>query len=347
MFREKAAQGHVYVIAELAANHNGDMNIAKDLINAAVQAKADCVKFQSWSKDTVFSKVKYEENCFIADDYRSRKDMTLEQSVVKYSISEQQLRDMKAHSSRLGIDMTSTPFSMGEADFLCTELDVPFIKIASMDLNNLPFLKYVAAKGRPVLISTGMGTLAEIDAAIRTLQDSGCPEVAVLHCVAEYPPKDELVHLRKMDTLRRLYPECVIGFSDHTLGTMIPIAAIAVGAEIIEKHITLDKTMAGWDHKVSATPDELADIVEAARRIPLALGSGRMLPVESEERRKEFRRSIVARRVIAKGEQINMDMLDYKRPARGISPDQAEAILGRTAVRDIAFDEILYWKDLS
>lgn len=346
MFKEMAAKGHVFVIAELAANHNGDMDLAKTMISAASKAGADCVKFQSWSKYSVNAKIKYEENWFIGDDYRKRKDMTLEQSVEKYMISEQQLLEMKSYSDSLGITMASTPFSKREVDFLIEELKAPFIKVASMDLNNLPLLSYIAKKGLPVLISTGLSTMGEIDAAVNTILGNGCPEIAILHCVAEYPPKDDMVHLRKMETLRMMYPECVIGFSDHTLGTAIPIASIACGARILEKHITMDKSLVGWDHKVSATPDELAAIVDAARRIPMALGTTKIAPVESKERITEFRRSLASACPIRKGERITEDMLDCKRPARGISPDKMFAIIGRKAARDIGFDEILYWKDL-
>lgn len=335
-----------YIIAELAANHNGDMEIAKKLIHESYKAGADCVKFQSWSKNSVFSKIKYQENHFIADDYRNRKDYTLESIVDAYSISENQLLEMKAYADSLGISMTSTPFSEKEADFLVDVLEAPFIKVASMDLNNLPFLSYLAKKKKPIVLSTGMGTLSEIDEAIRTIEDNGCDEIVILHCVAEYPPDDSLVHLRKMETLRKQYPQYKIGFSDHTLGTTITIAAIALGADLVEKHITLDKSMEGWDHKVSATPDELRSIVEAALRIPKALGSSRINVVESQERRIEFRRGAVATKDLEAGHVLTQEDITFKRPARGVRPDEVDYLYGRKVKTSLSFDDIIDWKDV-
>lgn len=335
-----------YIIAELASNHNGDMILARKLIAASREAGADCVKFQSWTKDTIFSKVKYRENYFLADDYRSRSDYSLERIVDEYSISEQQLAEMKDYADSIGISMTSTPFSEKETDFLVNVLDGPFIKVASMDLNNLPFLEYLAARKKPIVLSTGMGSLSEIDQAIRTIEEAGCDQIVILHCVAEYPPDDSMVHLKKMETFKNLYPNYPVGFSDHTLGTVIPIAAIAHGAAVIEKHITLDKSMEGWDHKVSATPDELAAIVQAAKRIPLAMGHGRIFAVESPERREEFRRGAVAARPLSLGHVLTRDDIAFKRPARGVRPDEIKYMIGRKLARSLEDDEIITWEDL-
>ncbi len=336
-----------YIIAELASNHNGDMELAKRLIKASKGAGADCVKFQSWTKESIFSRVKYQENCFLADDYRNRSDYSLEQIVEAYSISDQQLLEMKKYADDQGIAIASTPFSEKEADFLVDSLHAPFIKVASMDLNNLPFLEYLATKGRPMIVSTGMGTLSEIDNAVRTIEQAGCKQIVLLHCVAEYPPDDNLVHLRKINTLKMQYPDYPIGFSDHTLGTAIPIAAIALGATVIEKHITLDKTMQGWDHKVSATPDELTSIVDAAKRIPLAMGSSRIDVVESQERREEFRRGAVASRALQAGHVLTREDIAFKRPARGIRPDEVKYAVGRKLAVSFEADEIISWENLS
>lgn len=334
-----------YVIAELGANHNGDMEVAKKLILAAKEAGAHCVKFQSWTKDSVFSRQKYEENCFLADDYRDRTDFTMEELVDAYSMSEQNLRDMKKYADQLGIDFTSTPFCKAEADFLVDELKVPFLKVASMDVDNLPFLDYLARKGVPVILSTGLSDLSEVDAAVRTLEAAGNQELVLLHCVATYPPKDDDVNLRRMETLRMQYPYPV-GFSDHTIGTAVPLAAVALGACIIEKHFTLDKNMEGWDHKVSAEPDDLAAIVENSKRIHKALGSSRIIHVEDEERRREFRRSIVTTRGIKAGDVLTEQDLDYKRPGSGISPSEAFHVIGRTMKRDLGDDRVIQWEDL-
>jgi sialic acid synthase SpsE len=335
-----------YIIAELGSNHNGDMEIAKKLIRQAKEAGADCVKFQSWSKDTIFSKVTYEENYFVADDYRDRNDYTLEQIVEEYSISEEELLQMKSYADELGIDCTSTPFSKREADFLVDKMNTPFIKVASMDLNNYPFLEYLAKKGKPIVISTGLSELYEIDKAVRVIEKCGNDQIVILHCVSIYPPKDEQVNLNNITTLQKLYPDYPIGFSDHTLGFSIPLASVALGSSLIEKHFTLDKEMFGWDHKVSATKDELEQIVTQSKRIVKSLGSQRITCVEDDERKNSFRRSIVTTREIKKGEIINYEDLDYKRPGNGIEPGMTEFIIGRVAKVDLPIDKPFKLEDL-
>lgn len=334
-----------YVIAELGANHNGDMELAKKLILSAKEAGAHCIKFQSWSKESIFSRQKYEENCFLGDDYRDRTDFTMEELVDAYSMSEQELKEMKDYADELGVDFTSTPFSKAEADFLVDELKVPFLKVASMDVDNLPFLDYLARKGLPIILSTGLSDLSEIDVAVRTIESAGNQELILLHCVATYPPKDEDVNLRKMETLRLQYPY-PIGFSDHTIGTSVPLAAVALGACVIEKHFTLDKTMPGWDHAVSAEPSDLKEIVENSKRVHTALGNSRVVHVEDHERRREFRRSIVTTREIKAGEVLTEQDLDYKRPGTGISPSEVRYVIGRKVAKQIGEDRVIQWGDL-
>ena len=335
-----------YIIAELGSNHNGDMELAKKLIIQAKESGADCVKFQSWSKDTIFARKKYEENYFLADDYRDREDYTLEEIVEEYSISEEELLEMKRFADEVGIDCTSTPFSKKEADFLVEKLETPFIKVASMDLNNYPFLEYLAKKGKPIVLSTGLSELYEIDKAIKTIEETGNKQIIILHCVSTYPPKDEDVNLNNIASLMKIYPEYPIGFSDHTLGTVTPIAAMSLGACIVEKHFTLDKNMEGWDHKVSATKDEMEVIVEGAKRIHKALGSFRITATESQEKRKEFRRSIVLARDMKKGETIKEDDIDFKRPGEGLEPEIAKIIIGRKINKDLQYDYILQLEDI-
>jgi N-acetylneuraminate synthase len=328
-----------YIIAELGSNHNGDMELARKLIREAKDAGAHCVKFQSWSKETIFSKKTYEDNYFIADDYRNRTDHTLESIVEAYAISEQELIDMKKYADEIGIDCASTPFSKKEVDFLVEELNASYIKVASMDLNNYPFLDYIARKGKPIIISTGLSELYEIDKAIRTIEEAGNNQIVILHCVSIYPPKNEDVNLNNIDTLRVLYPEYPIGFSDHTLGFAVPLASVAKGACVIEKHFTLDKNMEGWDHKVSATPDEMKVIVEGAKKIHESMGTTRISAIENAERRDSFRRSIVSTREIKAGEVIRPEDVDYKRPGTGIAPGDVNFIVGRVAKVDIPFDK--------
>lgn len=333
-----------YVIAEIGSNHNGDMALAKELILKAKEAGADCVKFQSWSKESIFSKKVYDDNYFLKDDYRNRKDHTLESIVEAFSISEKELLDMKKIADDVGIDVSSTPFSHTEVDFLVDKLKSPFIKIASMDLNNYPFLKYIAAKKKPIIISTGLSTLSEIDKAISIIEGEGNNEIVILHCISIYPPKDEQVNLNNIDTLQKLYPY-PIGFSDHTIGTSIPLASVAKGACIIEKHFTLDKNMFGWDHKVSADASELKTICEESKRITKALGTTRIVSLEDADRKNAFRRSIVAAIDIEEGAVIKETDLDYKRPGSGLAPEVSTFIIGKRSKRKISKDDIIKFED--
>ncbi|MBD1558475.1 N-acetylneuraminate synthase [Vibrio sp. S9_S30] len=335
-----------YIIAELGSNHNGDMELAKKLILEAKEAGADCVKFQSWSKDTIFARKKYEDNYFIADDYRDRTDFTLEEIVEEYSISEQELLDMKAFADEVGIDCSSTPFSKHEADFLVEKMETPFIKVASMDLNNYPFLEYLAKKGKPMVISTGLSEMYEIDKAIKCIESAGNTNIVILHCVSTYPPVDTDVNLNNMKTLMNAYPDYCVGFSDHTIGIEIPLASAAIGACLIEKHFTLDKDMEGWDHKVSANKAELETIVKGVKRINDALGSHRISAPESNEKKAEFRRSIVLARALKAGEKIKATDIEYKRPGTGLKPEMTEFVVGMTVNKDLVSDHILVMDDL-
>jgi N-acetylneuraminate synthase len=322
------------------------MELARKLIVEAKQSGADCVKFQSWSKDSVFSKKKYEDNYFIADDYRDRSDFTLKEVVEEYSISEEELLEMKKFADDLGIDCTSTPFSKKEADFLVDKLHTPFIKVASMDLNNYPFLEYLAAKDKPMIISTGLSEVYEIDKAVQVIEKAGNTDIVILHCVATYPPVDYDVNLNNIKTLMNMYPDYPIGFSDHTIGTAIPLASVAIGACLIEKHFTLDKDMEGWDHKVSATKEEMAEIVSNSIRICDALGSFRIKATETEEKKREFRRSIVITRDMKEGDVIKAEYIDYKRPGGNLNPEMTEFIIGRTVNKNLENDHILTKEDI-
>lgn len=335
-----------YIIAELGSNHNGDMELAKKMIVEAKESGADCVKFQSWSKHSIFARQKYSDNYFIDDDYREREDFTLEEIVEAYSISETELLEMKVFADEIGIDCSSTPFNKKEADFLVEQLQSPFIKVASMDLNNLPFLDYLARKNLPMIISTGLSELYEIDEAIKAIELAGNTKIVILHCVSSYPPLDADVNLNNIKTLMQIYPDYCIGFSDHSIGIEIPLAAVALGACLIEKHFTLDKEMEGWDHKVSANKDELSAIVNGAKRIQAALGSRRIRATESDQKKAEFRRSIVLTRAMQKGEVISLADIDYKRPGTGLKPEMTEFIIGMSINKDLDFDHILTKSDI-
>lgn len=344
--REIANFSVPYIIAELGSNHNGDMNLARQLIIKAKEAGCDCVKFQSWTKESIFSQKVYQDNYFLQDDYRNRSDYNLEEIVEEFSISESELLEMRNFCREIEIDFASTPFSKKEADFLIDVLEADFIKVASMDLNNYPFLEFLARKGRPVILSTGLSEMWEIDKAIRTMEKTGNRDIILLHCVSIYPPKDELVNLNNIDMLRVNYSDYPVGFSDHTIGIEIPMAAVAKGACILEKHFTLDKDMVGWDHKVSATKEEMELLCKGSKKIVSALGTYRR-HVSDEERIKisAFRRSIVANGNIPIGKVIEIGDLDFKRPGTGIEPQHVDIIVGRTAKRTIAHDEIIKEED--
>ncbi|WP_122642474.1 N-acetylneuraminate synthase family protein [Luxibacter massiliensis] len=334
-----------YIIAEIGSNHNGDINLAKKMIETAKECGADCVKFQSWSKDSIFSNEVYKNNYFLRDDYRNRTDYTLEEIVEEYSVSSEEHHILKNYCDKLGIDFSSTGFSKPEIDLLADELEVPFIKVASMDITNIPLLSYIATKNKPVVISTGLCGLSDINAAIECLEQNGCKQIAILHCVSIYPPRDEEVNLNNIDTYKMLY-KYPVGYSDHTLGVTAPIMSISKGVCIIEKHFTLDNNMEGWDHKISANPHQLQQICEAAGTGYKMLGTTEIVVSEDEERRAAFQRSIVAARRITAGEKITIEDIDFKRPGTGISPKDYKIVLGRTASRDIEYDQIIRLKDL-
>ncbi len=333
-----------YIIAEIGANHNGDIELAKKLINIAKKSGADCVKFQSWTKNSVFSNIVYENNYFMNDDYRNRNDTNLEEIVEKFVTTKKDLIILRNYCKKIKIDFAVTPFSMKEVDFLVNVLKVEFIKVASMDLNNYPLLGHIASKKKPIILSTGMGSLSEIDKAISIIEERGNKKIIILHCVSVYPPKNHHLNLKKITTLKKLYPY-PIGFSDHTQGTNIALAAVAIGATVIEKHFTLDKKMEGWDHKISADKEDLLKIVGGSKQIYESLGEDRISRVEDKQRTDEFRRSIVASKDIKKGEVFKKNMLDFKRPGYGLSPEALKYILGKSAKRNIKFDEIIEFKD--
>lgn len=339
--------GKPYIIAELGSNHNGDMNLAKRMIDEAKSAGCSCVKFQSWTKDTIFSKKTYADNYFLNDDYRNRDDFTLEAIVDTFSISEEQLYSMYQYCIDLGIDFTSTPFSKKEADFLVDRCNVPFLKVASMDLNNYPFLRYLARKGVPLVLATGLSDIAEIDKAISVIENEGNTQIVILHCISLYPPKFEDVNLNNIIAFRSMYPMYPVGFSDHSLGVEMPTAAVALGACIIEKHFTLDKEMFGWDHKISANPDEMKTLVNYAQNVKVALGTTRRIVGEDElAKRAAFRRSVVVAKDMSQGTILSEDDLDIKRPGTGIPPEKLDWLIGKRLKRDVAYDEMLKEEDV-
>lgn len=342
--RTAVGAGHPsYIIAEIGSNHNGDMDLCCRLIDAAAQAGAHAVKFQSWTESSLIANEEYERNTDYSD--KKRHFGSLREMVQAYQFTAEQHRSAVAYCRERGIAFCSSSFSNAEVDLL-DELDVPFFKLASMDIVNLPLISYTAQKGRPVVLSTGMATLAEIDRAVSTAQQAGNDQIVLLHCISIYPPEHRDIHLRNMQTLEVAFG-LPVGFSDHSIGIAIPLAAIALGACVVEKHFTLDKDMPGWDHHVSADPAELAAIVSGGRNVYEALGSSVRTVSKAElDKRDRFRRSLVARTPLEAGHVLNEYDLDAKRPGTGISPDELPYVLGRKLSRAVAADQLIRWSDL-
>lgn len=333
-----------YIIAEIGSNHNGDMDLCRRLVDAATDAGAHAVKFQSWSDKSLIAEEEYVRNTEYSD--KKKHFGSLREMVVAYQLTPGQHNKVKSWCSDRNIAFCSTPFSTEEVDLL-ERLDVPFFKIASMDIVHLNLLRYVAQKGRPVVISTGMASLGEIERAVNVVRNEGNEQIALLHCVSIYPPDVNDINLRNIITLQRAF-DVPVGFSDHTLGSAIPLAAIAIGACIVEKHFTLDQNMAGWDHAISADPAELRAIASEARNVWAALGSTtRTVSAAEVEKRQKFRRSLVARRRLERGHVLSEDDLVAKRPGTGVAPDQIAYVLGRQLASDMAADQVLHWKDLN
>jgi len=332
-----------YFIAEIGSNHNGDMQLCRRLIDSAKSCGVDAVKFQSWSKTSLISRAEYSRNTNYAD--KKRHFGTLEEMVERYQLTPEQHTEVAAYCQKRQITFLSSCFSPEEVDLL-ESLDVPAFKIASMDINHLLLLEYIGCKRRAVILSTGMATLGEIEKALATLKCSGADPIALLHCVSIYPPACESINLRNMITLQQAF-DVTVGFSDHTFGTAIPLAAIACGASIIEKHFTLDKNMDGWDHAISADPAEMETIVREGKNVFAALGSTVRTVTEAEmEKQRKFRRRLVVRRAMKSGETLRLEDIDAKRPGTGIRPDEFAYVIGRRLTRDVEPDEELEWADL-
>lgn len=327
----------VYIIAEAGDNHNGDFNTALKLVDVAKRAGADCVKFQTFVTEEIISK--YAEMAEYQKKNTGKEESQFEM-VKRLELSFDEFRKIKEYCDRVGIQFLSTPFDLKSVDFL-NELGVPFFKIPSGEITNYPYLIKIAHTGKPVVMSTGMCEPDEILAAINVLEKNGSGEITLLHCNTEYPTPLKDVNLYAMRTMKKMFGKKV-GYSDHTKGIEVPVAAVALGACVIEKHFTLDKNMPGPDHKASLEPDELGRMVKNIRNIEIALGDGVKRVSESERKNIAIaRKSIVARRNIQEGETLTEENLAVKRPGTGINPMQWMEVLGTRAVRDFKEDELI------
>jgi N,N'-diacetyllegionaminate synthase len=330
-------QAPCFIIAEAGVNHNGNINLAKRLVDVAMKAGADAVKFQTFKAEDVVTKTAKKA------EYQKKTTRAEESQFVmikKLEIEERDFRELFDYAHRKGIIFLSSPFDKRSVDLL-DRLGVPAFKIASGEITNLPLIRYVARKGKPIILSTGMSTMAEIEEALRVINDEGTKDIVLLHCVTSYPAKVENSNLRAMRTLRRAF-KVPVGLSDHTIGIIVPIAAVALGAAALEKHFTLDKNLPGPDHKASLTPEELNQMVMAVRQVEKAMGNGIKSPTEEEEEIKRVaRRSIVAKIDIPKGTFITEEMLDVKRPGTGVEPKYMNEVIGAVARCRIQQDELL------
>ena len=328
---------HVYIIAEAGVNHNGSLENAKKLVLAAKNAGVDAVKFQTFNTDNLVTKnaVKADYQVNNTGNNDSQYEM-----LKKLELSQQDYRELKQLCDELDIEFMSTPFDIESIEQL-EQLNVNRFKLPSGEITNYPYLVRLAKTHKPVIMSSGMATVEDIESTIRVLKGNGLEDLSLLHCTTEYPAPFEEVNLKAMEYLKNKFG-LKIGYSDHTKGIEVPIAAVAMGAEIIEKHFTLDKNMEGPDHKASLEPDELLMMVKAIRNVELAIGDGVKRPSKSEVKNKAIaRKSIVAQKRILKGEAFTENNLTTKRPGTGISPMLWNEVIGQVAKKTFEVDELI------
>jgi N,N'-diacetyllegionaminate synthase len=330
-----------FIIAEAGVNHNGDINIAKKLVDLAYEAGTDAIKFQTFKAENLVtkdaSKADYQK--------KSTKDGTQYEMLKKLELSYDEHVILKRYCEEKGILFISTPFDFESVDLL-EKLNIPLYKISSGDLTNIPLLRYIGKLNKPMIISTGMASLGEVETAVDAIKKVGNEKISLLHCTSNYPTAYNDVNLNAMTTLKNAF-KLPVGYSDHTEGIEVPIAAVSMGAEIIEKHFTLDKNMEGPDHKASLNPMELKAMVSSIRNIEKALGDGIKRCNENEENTKKVaRKSIVARINIRKGESITYENVTFKRPSGGLSPVFIDEIIGKVAVKDILIEDFITFDNI-
>lgn len=329
-----------FIIAEAGVNHNGNTEVAKSLIDVAVEAGVDAVKFQTFKAENLVTKdapkANYQKKTTgSGNQYEMLKNLEL---------SLEDHIELKKYCKNKGIMFISTPFDFESVDLL-EKIGIPLYKISSGDLTNIPLLKYIAKLNKPMIISTGMANLGEVEKAIEAARSCGNEDITLLHCTSNYPTAYEHVNLNAMLTMKNAF-KLPTGYSDHTLGIEIPIAAVTMGAKVIEKHFTLDKNMEGPDHRASLNPGELKNMVQAIRNIESAFGDGvKKCNISEENTKKVARKSIVAAKNIKAGEKLSYENITFKRPGNGISPMFIDFIIDKNAVCDISKDEIITFQN--
>ena len=320
-----------YFIAEVNTSHFGDIEKAKKLIDAVKKAGADCVKFQSWSTDSLYSNDFYKENPMA------------KRFVKKFSLDENEQEILAEYCKSVNIDFASTPYSINEANFLINKCKVPFIKVASMDINNYPYLRYLAKTESAIIISSGMANFDEITKAIKLLESEGAKNVILLHCISIYPAAPELINLNHIRFLKESFPNITIGYSDHTLGIEVGIASVAMGACVVEKHFTLDTDQLGPDHKASLSTEELKRYVKEIRRVELFMGTSIKRPSFDElKTRDTLQKCLVASKSISRFAPFTEDNVVAKRTGgKGISPIYIKDIFKKNASKNYDVDDII------
>lgn len=331
-----------FIIGEAGVNHNGNPDFAFQLIDIAANANVNAIKFQTFRAEDLATvnapKAAYQKET--VGDHLSQLEM-LKQLELPFEV----FFDLKKYAENKGLVFLSSPFEEKSADFLIDQLKVEALKVPSGELTNLPFLIHLAKKGVPLIVSTGMATLEEVQIAVNAIQKNGNAPFALLHCTSSYPAPYDSINLRAMTTLEETF-HCPIGFSDHTEGLSVPIAAAALGAAIIEKHFTIDRNLPGPDHKASLSPSELKELVIGIRSVEAALGDGtkRPQPVESDVT-IVARKSLYSSKNLPKGTVVSLDCLVAKRPGTGISPLEFEKLIGKRTIRDIPEGSMLRYED--
>lgn len=324
-----------YFVAEINSSHGGNIEIAKQMIATAKKIGVGCVKFQSWTTDTLYCKSYYDINPIA------------KRIINKFSLSENDLLLLSEYCNQIGIAFSSTPYSREEVDFLVNQCKAPYIKVASMDINNYAFLDYIAKKQVPIVLSTGMAEIDEIKKAVTIIEKAENRQIILLHCISIYPADPKSINLNNILMLRDMFPEYPIGFSDHTLGNEIAVAATALGVAMIEKHFTLDKTKVGMDNNMAIEPHEFANLIQNCNNAYLALGSYERIVSEDEyQQRKKMRRSVIALKDLAKGHVILRSDLGAKRPGDGISVAEIDSLVGRELKSNVLADTLIKKEDV-
>jgi len=334
-----------YIIAEAGVNHNGDINLAKELIDVAYKSGADAVKFQTWKPGELTGEFSFKVNYLEKHTPESESRFELSK---RLCLSYDEFRELKLYCDKVGIQFLSTPDGFESLNFLVDELDIPIIKIGSTELNHILFLEAVGKKNRPVILSTGLGTLEEVHLAVNALRRGGGKDlpITILQCTSEYPAPPDEMNINVIKTFLKTF-NLPVGLSDHSFGLEAAIAAVTLGSSVVEKHFTLDREMKGPDHAASLTPIELKEFVSVLRRVKIMLGDGIKVPTKTEIKNIEgIRRSVVANTNLKAGSILQMKDLICKRPGTGISPAEIQLLVGSKLKRDFIKDEPITWEDI-